>query len=336
MKVLITGGTGRIGRITVQRFLRNGHDVRVLDIADHADIDGAEYVAVDIRDFDATREAVRGCDAIVHLAAIAAPMRVPGHEIFDINVSGTFNVFEAAAAEGIGRIAHASSINAFGCFWGTVDIRPDYLPIDEAHPTFTTDVYSFSKGMVEEIGDYFWQRDGISSTAFRFPGVYKAEFLTDDARQQRVQQARAAIDDFAALPEDKRAQRLATLREATVAYRGARNMEFPQAQNGFAPSPLPDEPLWNVYAMERFNFWAYIDERDAAQALERGVTADYEGSHPLFANAENNSLGYDSSKLAELFFPEVEASQRQLSGTQSLVSIEQARALIGFAPEFAA
>ena len=332
MKVLITGGTGRIGKITVARFLRSGHNVRVLDMTEEADIDGAEYVACDIRDFEATREAVRGCDAIVHLAAIAAPMRVSGHKIFDINVAGTFNVFEAAAAEGIGRIAHASSINAFGCFWGTVDIRPDYLPIDEAHPTYTTDAYSFSKQMVEEIGDYYWRRDGIASTAFRFPGVYKAAFLTDEERQERAKQTREAIDEFAALPEDARAQRLATLREATVAYRGARHMEFPKAQNGFAEGPI-DDPLWYQYAHQRFNFWAYIDERDAAQSLERGVTAEYEESHALFANAENNSLGYDSSKLAALFFPEIEPAQRRLSGTQSLVSIEKARELIGFEPE---
>ncbi len=335
MNILITGGTGRIGRITVQRFLDSGHDVRVLDLAESASIEGAEYISVDIRDFDATREAVRGCDAIVHLAAIAGPSRTRGHEIFDINVAGTFNVFEAAAAEGIRHIAHASSINAFGCFWGAVDIRPDYLPIDEAHPTYTTDAYSFSKQMVEEIGDYFWRRDGLSSTAFRFPGVYPAAFLVDEERRQRAAQAREAIDEFAALPAAERAQRLATLREATVAYRGARHMEFPKAQNGFAQSPLPNEPLWHVFAMERFNFWAYIDERDAAQALERGVTADYEGSHPLFVNAENNSLGYDSSKLAELFFPEIDEAQRDLSGTQSLVSIEKAQSLIGFAPKFA-
>ena len=46
------------------------------------------------------------------------------------------------------------------------------FPIDEDHPTYTTDPYSFSKQVIEDIGAYFWRREGISSVFLRFPAVY--------------------------------------------------------------------------------------------------------------------------------------------------------------------
>ncbi len=84
----------------------------------------------------------------------------------------------------------------------------------------------------------------------------------------------------------------------------------------------------------RYNLWAYIDERDAAQAVEKGLTASYEDSYPLFANARDNWIGVESGLLAELFYPEVKTRKRPLVGAESLVSIERARRLIGFKPEF--
>lgn len=333
MTVLITGGAGRVGSAVTQRLIEHGWDVRVLGIDPGVTIPGAEYVQCDILDYPSLRQAVRGCKFVVHLAAIPQPMRVPGPDLFQINVSGTFNVFEAAEDEGIKRIVQASSINAFGCFWGTAELQLNYLPVDEAHFTHTTDVYSFSKQVAEEIGDYYWRRAGISSTALRFPGVWSAVRREDETWRQRVQAVHAALSDFAALPETARQDRLAELRAQTAAYRGARSMAYPAAQEGFPQTEFSSEPLWQLYAFERFNFWAYIDERDAAQAVEKSLTADFEGSHALFVNASDNSLGYDAQRLAQLFFPEVSQWTQPLQGNVSLVSIEKARALIGFEPE---
>ena len=65
----------------------------------------------------------------------------------------------------------------------------------------------------------------------------------------------------------------------------------------------------------------------------QGLTADFEGDHVLFINDAYNSLAYDSRTLIRLFFPEVKHFKHDLPGTSSLVSIERARALIGFEPE---
>ena len=83
-----------------------------------------------------------------------------------------------------------------------------------------------------------------------------------------------------------------------------------------------------AYNFDRLNFWAYVDEKDSAQSIEKGLTADYEGSHALFINAATNWLDYDSQTLAHLFFPEIGQDKVALHGADALVSIAKARALI--------
>ena len=99
-------------------------------------------------------------------------------------------------------------------------------------------------------------------------------------------------------------------------------------------APYPRRSPVQAFAVDRFNLWAFVDERDAAQSLEKGLTADYEGAHALFVNDHLNSIGYDSKDMVRLFFPEISAAHNNVSGMSSLVSIEKARTLIGFEPEY--
>jgi nucleoside-diphosphate-sugar epimerase len=333
MRVLITGGTGHIGKTTSERLREKGWSVRILDLAASTDIAGVEYVQGDILDFDSLVNHVQGCDAIIHLAAIRAPSIAPKHQVFQVNVAGTFNVFEAAAATGIKRVVQASSINALGGYYSTGDIRPQYLPIDEEHPTFTTDPYSFSKNLIEEIGAYYWRRDGMSSVAMRFPGVYGIDGRTGERFEQYRASVRGLLDELMSKPKAEREARLNEVRGRVLELRTHRPLEYRSEQA--TPFRLKsDDLLFKLYMADRFDFWAFIDVRDAAQSLEKGVTATYEGSHALFVNAAYNSMGYDSRALAEMFYPEVTQFKRELSDATSLVSIEKARALIGFEPEY--
>src|SRR4051812_19294332 len=104
MKVLITGGAGHIGQATSERLIQAGWDVRIVGLETEAAIPGAELVTCDILNFDDLREQMRGCQAVIHLAALRGPQLAPGQTIFEVNAAGTFNVFEAAAAEGIRRV----------------------------------------------------------------------------------------------------------------------------------------------------------------------------------------------------------------------------------------
>ncbi len=153
MHILVTGGIGIVGKAVVARLVEKDYRVRVIDRKSAAQAPGAEYRPCDINDYAALRQAVHGCDAVVHLAALPRPCDGPGGEVFRINAAGTFNVFQAAAEEGIRRVVQASSINALGYFYGVRDFPLQYLPVDEEHPGPTTDAYSFSKEIDEQIGD---------------------------------------------------------------------------------------------------------------------------------------------------------------------------------------
>ncbi len=334
MKVLVTGGTGSVGRAAVARLVSRGWEVRVIGRREAAEVPGASYASCDVLDYASLREQVRGCEAVVHLAAIPHPGGAPGQVVFQANALGTFHVFEAAAAEGVRRVVQASSINAFGAFWSCTEMHVDYLPIDEQHPTHTTDVYSFSKGVVESIGDYYWRREGIASVALRLPWVRGRHVPDDERFRQGLLWKRAAVDELAALPEAEQRARVAAARRWALEHRAARPFEFhPDRARRRRPKHHGD-PLFHLYQYERFNFWACVDERDSAQAIERGLTADYDGSHALFINDCRNTLDYDAETLARLFFPDVARRSQPLEGSAALVAIDKARALIGFEPEF--
>ncbi len=84
----------------------------------------------------------------------------------------------------------------------------------------------------------------------------------------------------------------------------------------------------------RSNFWTSLDVRDAAQAAEKALLADYEGSHPVHVTDARNFVGFPSEELARVFFPEVTMRKKLLVGEETLVSIEKVRALIGFEPQY--
>lgn len=334
MRVLVTGGLGLIGRTVVNRLLAKGWDIRVIDIAKESDLPDSIYSVCDITDFEAVRSAVRDCDAIVHMAALRSPYMASAPDLFRINVQGTFNLYEAAAHEGIKRVVQASSINAIGCAWKINDFAPPYLPIDENLPTNTDDVYSYSKQAIESIGAYYWRRDGISGVGFRFPWVYPPSYFKSEHYYERRNAMRKLMDDLLQKSEAERNSLLALARQRALDYRVTRPLEYPANKPAPANDEGMDHLLWQAYTFDRYNLWVFVHVEDAAQAVEKSLTADYEGSHPLFINDDHNWMNYDSRTLADLFFPEITDWKQDISGTQALVSINKARNLIGFAPEF--
>ena len=331
MQILVTGGMGDVGRAAVRRLVEHGHGVRVIGRRAGMAVVGAEYRPCDIVDFEALREQVRGMQAVVHLAAIRHPSMAPGQEMFRVNCAGTFNVYQAAADEGIRRVVSASSINALGYNFGIKDFPLRYFPIDEEHPSFTTDAYSFSKQIIEEIAAYFWRREGISGVCLRLPAVYEIADApgpgggSENLLRAFVSKAVNAYRELVALPEAERQARVQGMISRFEQSRAERRWEKPLERYGM---DLPDAGLM----FGRSNFWTSIDARDAAQAIEKGLLADYQGSYPLYMNDSHNLAGIASETLARVFFPEVEARKRPLEGTESLVSIDKARALIGFEP----
>jgi nucleoside-diphosphate-sugar epimerase len=335
MKILVTGGTGNVGRAAVQRLVRHGHEVRVIGRRANLEIEGADYQACDITDFGCVREHVRGMGGVVHLAAIPYPGGAPGQEVFRVNCVGTFNVYRAAADEGIGKISSASSINALGFNYGLKSFELSYFPIDEDHPTYTTDAYSFSKQVVEDTGDYFWRREGLSSVNLRLPAVYEIENERMQHFKEHVARFRESFEELMSLPEADRQARVRRAIAKFDATRPDRSRPMPREEMIERWRAMREDPDLSLVSagFGRSNFWTSIDARDSAQALELGLLADYTGSHALFINDSHNATGIASEKLARVFFPEVGARKRPLEGTESLVSIDKARELIGFEPQ---
>ncbi len=333
MRVLVTGGAGLVGAPISRRFVQLGWDVRVIGIDPDYDLAGVRYAQCDIRDFAALKAQVQGCDAIVHLAAIPSTRTHPNAELFDINVAGTFNVFEAAEQAGVKRIAQASSINAIGGFWGCDDRRYETFPLDEAHPLHTTDAYSYSKQMVEEIAAYYQRRAGITSVSFRLPAVWNDATIARDKLHENAAQQRKQLNDFARLPESQQQLQLADARERADALRAKKPMELASLRAGIFEREAPkDDWLFDSMFYGRFNFWTFIHTDDSTAAFELALTADIKGAHPLFANSDRNWLGVPTETLLRLFYPEVPRRTRKIVGDESPVSIERARELLGFAP----
>jgi UDP-glucose 4-epimerase len=184
MRIAVTGGSGQVGRAVVALALSRGHSVVSIDRAPPAG-DAARpdvtFVQAEVTDYDALEGTVRGCDAIVHMAAIPSPMADPDHVVHNNNVVGSYNVLSAAARLGIRRVCQASSVNATGAAFSRWP-RYDYFPLDERHPTYNEDPYSLSKWICEQQADSVARRyEHMTIASLRFHWV-----LPDRATATRV------------------------------------------------------------------------------------------------------------------------------------------------------
>ena len=161
--VLVTGGAGRLGREVVAALTPHCR-VRVLDRATDAAV--PVDVTADVLDLAALATAMRGCDAIVHLAAIDSSVPAPASVVFDTNVRGTWNVLHAAKEAGVRRVIVTSSVAAAGLDYTNPQMAPLYLPIDEAHPLRPSQPYGLSKQLNEHTAASF-ARSGIEVICLR-------------------------------------------------------------------------------------------------------------------------------------------------------------------------
>jgi farnesol dehydrogenase len=112
MKVLVTGGTGYLGRAVVDALDTRGHDVVLFARTATASTLPGRPVDGDIRDGNAVHAAAEGCHAIVHLAALVSVWRRRSRDFDDVNVNGMRNVLAAAKTAGVRKILYTSSFLA--------------------------------------------------------------------------------------------------------------------------------------------------------------------------------------------------------------------------------
>jgi len=174
MKIAVTGGSGRVGRAFIDLALSQGNSIVSIDRVSPENVAGRTdftYIQADITDYTALENAFRGCDALVHMAAIPFPGRVPDHVVHNNNVTGSYNAMCAAIQVGIKYICQASSVNATGLAFSRWP-HFDYFPLDEQHPTYSEDPYSLSKWICEEQANSLARRyETLTISSLRFHAV---------------------------------------------------------------------------------------------------------------------------------------------------------------------
>ena len=172
MKILVTGGSGRIGGFVVDELQKADHEVVIFDTKEPDGVH-ANFVKGDITVPAEIARAMDGVDGVIHLAAIPSMMPdVPPDQYMNVNVTGTFNVLEAACGNNVGKVAIASSDSALGFVFSTHRFSPNYFPIDEEHPLQPQDPYGLSKLIGEELCKRAARRYGISAICLRFCWVW--------------------------------------------------------------------------------------------------------------------------------------------------------------------
>ncbi|GAB3716446.1 NAD-dependent epimerase/dehydratase family protein [Nocardiopsis nanhaiensis] len=150
MRVLVTGGSGRLGRSVVAVLAARGHETTSVDLMEHPQPEGVPTAVCDLLDTGARAElfARTNPEAVVHLAGIAVPFVRPDAETLRVNTSLAWEVLASAAAAGARSAVAASSPTVYG--YNTPSWSPRYLPLDEDHPVAPWHAYGLSKAVVEE------------------------------------------------------------------------------------------------------------------------------------------------------------------------------------------
>ena len=276
-RVLVTGGSGKLGRAVLKDLVTNGYSVLNIDQAMPRD-PVCPTVRVDLTDFGQVAQAIMGgvderkgpFDAVVHLAAIPAPGLFANSRTVANNVPTSYNVFEACRLAGVRNVVFASSETVLGLPFET---PPPYVPVDEEYYPRPETAYSLGKLLDETMAAQFCRWDPeLKMVGLRFSNVMD-------------------IEDYKAFPS-------------------------------FDADPK----------LRKWNLWGYIDARDGAQAVRRGIEAEFKGFEPfIIANHDTVMSRSNMSLMAEVF-PNV-PHKRELSQNGTLLSIDKARRLLDYNPQ---
>jgi nucleoside-diphosphate-sugar epimerase len=191
-KVVITGGSGMLGKWVVKHFVQQGYEVVNADTYKPAEPLCPTIIA-DLNNLGEVYGILSGADAVVHLAAIPAAHIKTSEVTFQNNVMSTYNILEAAAGLGIRKAVIASSESSYGIVFAVNRFGPQYVPVDESHPQLPQDSYGLSKVVNEQTADMFHRRTGIQIVSLRLgnvidPPSYERfpSFIHDPKQRDRI------------------------------------------------------------------------------------------------------------------------------------------------------
>lgn len=194
MRILFTGGSGKAGRHAISYLLDQGHRVVNADLVP-LDLPGVDNRIVDLADagqvydlmmsYAGFDELVPGTgvprfDAAVHFAAVPRILVTTDNECFRINTLSTYNILDAATKFGVPKVIFASSETTYGVCFADGTRKPEYLPLDEDHPTVPEDSYGMSKVVNEATARSFQARSGSDIYGLRINNVIEPHEYAQD------------------------------------------------------------------------------------------------------------------------------------------------------------
>lgn len=297
-KILVTGGSGRLGGIVTPRLRSAGHQVTDFDAVVHAPTDDpAPFILGDLTSLEDCFRAVNysGAEVIVHLGALPGPREMihrPGWRTQQVvredvtmrtNTMGTYYLLEAAARLGtVRQVIFASSFYALG-LGNRISDRPfevDYLPIDESHPLRPEDSYGLSKVFGEELLQGYGRAYGFSAVAFRLMGVHYPH-------------------------SDK------------------------SAEYDVTPASQPEHhggPIKTTYQ--------YVDARDVANACVLAIEATNLDAFEAFYLSTDTTYSEPTKDLVARVWPDLVPLASNISGTEGIITDAKARTKLGYKPEY--
>ena len=288
MRVIVTGGSGRLGQYAIRELFTHSHAVLSLDATKPRECLCPTYT-VDLTKFETTLKYFKDVDAVVHLARVRFPYTETGFnaaeqkwefsdiggdaERFNQNVAMVNNVLAAAQAAGVKKIVCGSSLAVYGFYYPSAALQPDYLPVDEDHPVQPQDSYGLTKLVGEKLSAALSQKSGAQIASLRFAGVYTEghRSMLLERRKNPLARGTGALWSYI------------DARDAARACRLALEADFPghQAFNICARSTIMDTPTRQL--VER-----YLPQ---VKNLRDGLEGSASGYSTLKAKA---MLGFES------------------------------------------
>jgi nucleoside-diphosphate-sugar epimerase len=249
MKIVVTGGAGRLGRFVTKELVARGHNVLSIDTAVPTE-PACPSLAVNLAEVKGLFSVFEGAEAVIHLARIPFPYTANGFDPasrlwktpdvaadtqrFAHNVTISYNVLVLSLEAGVKKIVCGSSLAVYGLYYPSCPNAPDYLPVDENHPLLPQDPYGMTKLVGEKLCDSFARKKEIQIASLRFAGIATDEQypILLERRKHPLERGTGALWSYI------------DVRDAAAACRLAVEKDFSghEAFNICAPNTIMKEP----------------------------------------------------------------------------------------------